>query len=33
VENAALLGVPFPKGLLEALERFRDSQEEDVKPG
>ncbi|MDD4135231.1 MAG: phage holin family protein [Eubacteriales bacterium] len=32
VENAALLGVPFPKGLLEALERFRDSQEEDVKP-
>jgi len=32
VENAALLGVPFPKGLLEALERFRQEREE-VKPG
>lgn len=33
VENAALLGIPFPKGLLEALERFRNSQDEDVNPG
>ncbi len=24
VENAALLGVPFPKGLLDALERMRE---------
>ncbi len=28
IENAALLGVPFPKGLLGALERFRDNQNE-----
>lgn len=27
VENAALLGVPFPKGLLSALERLRDRGE------
>lgn len=27
VENAALCGVPFPKGLLSALERFRDSRD------
>lgn len=27
IENAALLGVPFPKGLLQALERFRDARD------
>lgn len=27
-ENAALLGLPFPKGLLKALERFRDARDE-----
>ncbi|MDD4080960.1 MAG: phage holin family protein [Eubacteriales bacterium] len=32
VENAALLGVPFPRGLLQALERFRDSQDGDGTP-
>ena len=26
VENAALLGVPFPRGLLLALERFREAR-------
>lgn len=26
-ENAALLGVPFPKGLLRALERFREARD------
>ncbi|MGI6687750.1 MAG: phage holin family protein [Christensenellales bacterium] len=33
IENAALLGVPFPKGLLGALERFRDSRDETELPG
>ena len=27
VENAAVAGVPFPKGLLAALERFRDQND------
>lgn len=27
VENAALLGVPFPKGVLKALEAMRDKEE------
>lgn len=33
IENAALLGVPFPKGLLSALERFRDSRDDSQLPG
>ena len=28
VENAALLGVPFPKGLLKSLERYQQQQDE-----
>ncbi len=28
VENAALLGVPFPRGLLRALERFREARDQ-----
>ena len=28
VENAALLGVPFPRGLLKALERFREARDQ-----
>ena len=30
IENAALLGLPFPKGLLEALERFREARDGDA---
>lgn len=33
IENAALCGLPFPKGLLKALERFRDQQDHtELKP-
>ena len=28
IENAALMGVPFPRGILRALERFRDVMDE-----
>lgn len=28
VENAALLGVPFPKGLLKSLERYQQQQDQ-----
>lgn len=28
IENAALLGVPFPRGLLRALERFREARDQ-----
>lgn len=27
IENAAIMGVPFPKGLLNSLQRFRDYQD------
>lgn len=30
IENAALAGVPFPKGLLQALERYRAQQDGEV---
>lgn len=32
VENAALLGVPFPRGLLRALERFREARDSSDAP-